>query len=182
VVRVTLFACSLSVVLVACVGGTDPDEALAEGLAEQQAGNTEAAVDAYLDVLEIDPTDRFALYNLGLIAQQRGDIGSAETYYRSALDTDPTFVEALFNLAIIREDAGDPQEAIELYRQATQADPANARAHFNLGLLLKATGEGAAGDAELAVALDLDPSLSSRLEDGGSSTASSGSDEATGEG
>jgi hypothetical protein len=41
--------------------------------------------------------------------------------------------------------------------------PNDAAGHFNLGLLLEQTGDTPGGSSEIATALKLDPSLSSRL-------------------
>ncbi len=107
----------------ACGKDVDPDQALEEGLAQQQAGNLEAAAEQYQLVLDARPDDKFANYNLGVIEQADGRVQLAEGYYRAALDTDANFVPALFNLAILRTGAGATQEAIDLYLQVIEIQP-----------------------------------------------------------
>ncbi|MGZ5129042.1 MAG: tetratricopeptide repeat protein [Actinomycetota bacterium] len=147
----------------ACSKDVDPDQALEEGLAQQQAGNLDAAAEQYQLVLEVRPTDKYANYNLGVIEQADGRVQLAEGYYRVALDTDSRFVPALFNLAILRTQAGGTQEAIDLYQQVIEIQPDYAAAHFNLGILYRAAGKPGLGDTHLNQALALDPSLADRL-------------------
>jgi tetratricopeptide (TPR) repeat protein len=70
----------------------------------------------------------------------------------------------MYNLAILRTAAGGTQEAISLYRQVIEAAPDNAAAHLNLGLLLQQAGKAKEATEQLNLAITLDPSLSSRLE------------------
>jgi tetratricopeptide (TPR) repeat protein len=131
---------TLSLVTVACSKDVDPEQALAQGLAQQEAGNTDAAAALYQQVLDVRPDDKFANYNLGVIEQADGRTQLAEGYYRAALDTDPNFEPALYNLATIRTDVGANQEAIDLYVRVLALDPDNAAAHFNLGILYRDAG------------------------------------------
>jgi tetratricopeptide (TPR) repeat protein len=146
-----------------CSKDVDPDQALKEGLAQQQAGNLEAAAEQYQFVLDARPSDKYANYNLGVIEQADGRVQLAEGYYRAALDTDPRFVPAIFNLAIVRTKAGATQEAIDLYRQVIEIQSDYAAAHFNLGILYRAVGKPGLADTHLNQALALDPTLAARL-------------------
>jgi tetratricopeptide (TPR) repeat protein len=139
---------TLSLMAVACNKDVDPDQALAHGLAQQEAGR---------------PDDKFANYNLGVIEQADGRTQLAEGYYRAALDTDPNFEPALYNLATIRTTVGANQEAIDLYVRVLALDPDNAAAHFNLGILYRDAGRAKEATQHLNAALKLDPSLADRL-------------------
>ncbi|MEO8475772.1 MAG: tetratricopeptide repeat protein [Actinomycetota bacterium] len=152
-----------SVLVAACGKDIDPDQALQEGLAQQQAGNLDAAAEQYQLVLDVRPSDKFANYNLGVIEQADGRAQLAEGYYRAALDTDPNFVSALFNLAILRTGVGATQEAIDLYLRVIELQPDYAAAHFNLGILYRDAGKPGLSGKYLNEALALDPSLADRL-------------------
>ena len=137
-------------------------DALSKGLAAHRAGNlTEAAKD-YHEVLALDPNNKFAYFDLGVIDQAQGRSQAAEANYRQALQIDPNFTSALFNLAIVRKPV-DAQEAITLYRRLLVVNPNDAAGHLNLGFALLETGQTAEGNAELARAVQLDPSLQSRV-------------------
>jgi Tfp pilus assembly protein PilF len=144
-------------------------EALTAGLAAHQAGKLDEAEKDYRIVLQHDPQNKYAYFNLGLIAQTQNQLPSAENDYRIALSIDPNFTSPLWNLALIRGGAGDPVEAISLWRQYIKLDPSAPGAHWNLALLLRAQGDKAGGDAEMATALKLDPNL----KDPGSGAAAS---------
>lgn len=139
------------------------DATLQRGLAAHVAGDTDKALDLYDDVLKMDPTNKFALYNIGLIKQNAGDKAEAERRYRAALASDPNYAPALFNLAILRFDAGAIPEAIELYRRVIAISPKDANAHLNLGFALQAAGNAREANQEFTTAVRLDPSLRSRI-------------------
>ena len=129
--------------LAACSKDVDPDQALKQGLAQQQAGNLEEAAKLYQQVLDARPGDKYANYNLGVIEQHDGRSEVAEGYYRAALDADPNFVPALFNLAIVRTGVGATQEAMDLYHRVIALEPNTAAAYLNLGLLYRGAGQSA---------------------------------------
>lgn len=131
---------------------------LSAGLAAQTAGQTQTAIDDYRAVLQQEPGNKYALYNLGLIDQQKGNASAAEAQYRAALVSDPNYVPALFNLAILRTKAA-PYEAVDLYRHVLALQANYAEAHLNLGYVLRALGQVTEGDAEIARAVSLNPSL-----------------------
>lgn len=162
-----------AVVLLAAIGawflftGGDDDvdtvDLLDRAVAAHESGDTEEASQLYSEVLEADPTNKVALFNLGVISQGVGNITDAEREYQAALVVDPAYEPALFNLAVIKYDAGDYQAAIDLYRRLIVTNPNNANAYLNLGFALRANGDQAQGDQAIATAITLDPSLASRV-------------------
>lgn len=155
------------------------DQWLDEGLTAHVEDRLVDAADAYQEVLLLDPTNKFALYNLGLIAHTQGRAEEAEASYRLAIATDPAYEPALFNLAILRYDAGDYREATDLYRLVLSVNPNNAKGHLNLGFALKALGLDAEGSRELAEAVALDPSLRDNIEAAGFDQGATSGTEAT---
>jgi Flp pilus assembly protein TadD len=131
-------------------------EAVDRGLEAHFAGRIDEAASDYHQALDLDPRNKFALYNLGVIEDQAGRAKSAENYYRLALSVDPDFSSALFNLAILRTAGGDTGEAIGLYRHIVAVEPDNAAAHNNLGYALRSVGQEADGNAEITRASQLD--------------------------
>ncbi len=147
-------------------GKTDAEkasDALSAGLEAHVAGNLDEAAKDYRAALALDPQNKFAYFDLGVIDETRNNLASAENNYRQALGIDPDFPSALFNLAIVRKALGDTTEAIQLYKHDTSVDPQNASAHLNLGLLLRDSGDTAGANIELATAVQLDPTLQSRI-------------------
>jgi tetratricopeptide (TPR) repeat protein len=144
----------------------DAEQVLNEALTAHAAGDLDQAVDLYEQVLVLDPQNRFAYYNLGLIDQTRGHDAAAADEYEQAIAVAPDFAPAMFNLAIIRAEQGAIDEAIALYRDVIAVDETDARAHLNLGFLLIDAGERKEGQRELDRAVELDPSLESRITGG----------------
>ena len=150
------------------------DEILQQGLAAQAAGDFVTAVESYLRVIQLDPQNKFAYYNLGVIDQGQGDLEGAESHYRTTLGLDPDFVPALFNLAIVRTEAGSADEAVTLYEHLIEVTPIEtaspedirlvAAAHLNLGFLLIEQGHERRGQKELDEAVRLDPTLEGRID------------------
>ncbi len=153
----------LLVVLAAgCAGKSEAELAndfLQQGLDAHRAGDLVTAEKDYREALRHEPQNKYAYFNLGVIAQAQGRAAEAENDYRIALTIDQDFISPLFNLAILRTAANDTTEAIALYRHAVAVDASYAAAHFNLGLLLRRVGRTAEGDAEVAAARRLNPSL-----------------------
>lgn len=165
--RARWFALPICVALLAACGTskanaptTDP---LTAGLKAQLEGRTADAVKDYQAVLQKDPHNKYAYYNLGLIDQLAGRNDSAELNYRTALANDANFTPALYNLAILRT-APAPQEAVDLYRHVITLTPGYAAAHLNLGFLLFSLKQQSEGKAELDKAVALDPSMGPRVQ------------------
>ena len=123
------------------------------------------AFNNYKNAVAKDPSNMFALYDLGHIDQDRGDVAEAATEYRSALRVDPMFADALYNMGVLDAPV-DPTGAINYYTQDLKVQPTNASANFNLGVLLIDRGMTAQGDSYLETGLRLNPSLSSDLPPG----------------
>lgn len=151
--------------LSACGGpsvATVAAQQLAAGIAAQKAGHLATATSYYTKVLEAQPTNAYALYDLADIEQIQKLNSKAEAHYRAALAVDPQFGAALFNLAILLTDSS-PSEAKVLYQQVIRISPKYGAAHFNLGYLLVSLGQQTAGLAQINKGIVLDPSLKVRI-------------------
>jgi tetratricopeptide (TPR) repeat protein len=166
VTRVAALAATVALVaaaLAACGGGKSDaekaNEALQKGIAAHNTGQLDVARNFYLDVLNLDPRNKFAYYNLGLISQTRGDAVDAENNYRIALGIDPDFGAALYNMGILKKDSGLYTEAMDFFRKVLALEPENAAAHYNLGIVLVALGRAQEGQSEISRARTLNAQL-----------------------
>jgi len=160
------FAVATCVVVMSACGAANaaapaPDP-LAAGLKAQLEGRTDEATKDYQLLLQKDPHNKYAYYNLGLIDQLAGRPDAAELKYRSALQTDPNFAPALYNLAILRT-ASAPQEAVDLYRHVIALRPGDPSAHLNLGYVLLSLKQQAEAKTELDRAVVLNPALAANV-------------------
>ena len=85
---------------------TSVTDLLDEAVRLHASGLTDLAVERYETILEIEPANVLALYNLGQITQQRGDLEGAVSLYDRALQGDPSLASAAFNRAIALRDLG----------------------------------------------------------------------------
>jgi tetratricopeptide (TPR) repeat protein len=138
--------------------GAAVDGLVDAGIDQLKAGRTAAAKATFASVLESDPVNVYALYNLGLIAQQAGDSTTATTYYDAALGSDAGYAPALYNEAILLERT-DLDRSVSLYRRAVAADPSMGPAYIRLGFALAHQGRAREAEKVRAQGLALDPTL-----------------------
>ena len=150
------------------------DQILQDGVNAQSQGRLDIAREKYLQVIQQDPTNKIAFYDLGVIYQQLNDAKNARDAYQKAIAIDAKYSPALFNLAIL-ETPLDPARAEQLYRQLLQINPKDPNVHFNLGLMLKNIGRTEEGDAEVQAAVQIDPAFASRIPASSSESSSSSS-------
>ncbi len=136
------------------------DVLLQAGILQQQNRDSKGAVQTYRRVLELDPRNKFAWYNLGVIAHEDGRTDEALSAYEKSLKIDPSFESALFNEAILLK-SSDPDRAMGLLERTLGIDPQANTAHLHLGDIWarKDRDEEAADEYRRAVAGD--PSLRS---------------------
>jgi tetratricopeptide (TPR) repeat protein len=132
---------------------------LAEAVALHSSGLTDVAVERYQFILESDPSNALALYNLGQITQQRGDLQGAIDFYDRALVADPSLASAAFNRAIALRDSGRKADAVAGFEAILVADPDSVGVLFNLGNLYIELGDPERGVQLVNRAVELDPSL-----------------------
>lgn len=138
---------------------SDEDRLLAVALALHQQGDLAAAEQAYNSLLDMNPANQFAHYNLGVIRQGEGKLDEAVARYDQALAIDGAMVEAHYNRGLALRDLGRPAEAVADLQFVVEQQPMNAAALYNLGNLLIAEGDVETGTDLVMRAVDIDPSL-----------------------
>lgn len=134
------------------------DTLVQTALQQLDAGNDAKARATFENVLELDPGNVYAHYNLGLLAQDAGDDALAIKQYDAALKTDPDFTSALYNKGIVLE-GDDLEAAVDLYRRALAVDSDLAAAHMRLGFALLHLGETEEAEEHLSTGVELDPAM-----------------------
>ena len=157
-------------VIVGCGGGTSSPPATVEpsfaaalgaGVAALKAGNANAAQQLFAEAVARRPDDANALYDLGVAYQDEGQTHDALHSYARALRYAPDDAQIEFNRAVIYSTSDAPL-AIFLYRRVIALQPDSPTAYLNLGLLESAAHMSGA-PADLLKAVQLDPSLASRI-------------------
>ncbi len=110
----------------------DPEAWFERALDHEDAGRLTEARDAYRRVLEIDPDQVEAEFNLGNVLYAESDLMGAVQQYLRAIDKDPDYVEAWNNLGIAYGDQDRWSEALTAFQRALAVEPAYTDAHYNL--------------------------------------------------
>jgi len=110
------------------------------GVALQDEGRIDEAIDHYLKALQINPYYEKAHYNLGVALQDEGRIDEAIDHYLKGLQINPDDEKAHYNLGIALQGEGRVDEAIDHYLKALQINPYYEKAHYNLGIALQDEG------------------------------------------
>jgi tetratricopeptide (TPR) repeat protein len=98
-------------------------------------------------VLELEPGNARAHYNLGNMLRAKTDYEAAIAHYKQALAGKPDFVDAWNNMGVVLAERGDIDDAREAYQKAVEADPTRAAYHRNLA----SSKRFEPGDSQLAV-------------------------------
>lgn len=128
------------------------------GIAEADAKKYQQAQTTFNDVLVLDPTNKYAWFNLGLIAQVQKQPSAAVANYSKAVSADPKYTPAMYNKAILLE-ATDLHGALSLYRRITSINPKAATAYLRESFVYDRLGDKPRADQARARAIALDKSL-----------------------
>jgi GNAT superfamily N-acetyltransferase/glutathione synthase/RimK-type ligase-like ATP-grasp enzyme len=99
-------------------------------------GEDEAAKQAYLDVLALDPTDFWALNEIAALANASGHRSAARSAYAQAVRHHPDNPAGRVNLANLLLEDGDIASARSQYEAALASDPDFPEAHQGLARVL----------------------------------------------
>jgi len=88
-----------------------------------KAGRTEELEKTLEQLLEIDPKDGQALYNLGVLAHKQDEKSRAERFLRRAIDADPDYIDAYQSLGDIFYQNRHLLSAIEIYEKGLARVP-----------------------------------------------------------
>ena len=154
------------------------DDLLIRGTLYLNQGRFTEAINDFKAILEREPRNLFALFNLAgarmrmydyiesieddatpLAGEEKEkrtvDYSQALEGYEQCLALDSSFVFAKFNIANVYAKSGKIQEAIEMYTEVIEVEEDVAEAYYNRGLLYIYTGDKAAANADLSKAGEL---------------------------
>jgi tetratricopeptide (TPR) repeat protein len=98
-------------------------ELLAEGIARGAAGDLKAARLALLSVLESEPRQYDAWYNLGNVHREEKEFARAAACYAVTLAIDSDNHPAHYQQAVVLERAGRTRDALRAYKEAVRTSP-----------------------------------------------------------
>ena len=133
---------------------------LGKALAGQ--GKNASAIREFQKVIQLDPENIAAHYNLACALSIEGDAFAAEAAkktFKKVLQLDAGHVESHNNLAIILYGEGYLEEAVGHYKEALKKRPNFAIGHNNLGLALQSLGRLEEAATHYQRALELRPNF-----------------------
>jgi tetratricopeptide (TPR) repeat protein len=95
----------------------------------------EKAKDLFKKIIEIEPNNYRAHYNLGIANFNLDKIEKAKECYQQAIKIKPDYKHCLYNIGLIYEREGKLKEALKYYEKALEIDPkfpyaTSARSHI----------------------------------------------------
>lgn len=152
--RLVVGVVSVLVVVVGCSDGSNPvvssstvempvdvADNLEAGQIAQDSGDVDAAANSYGAVIEADPDNRVALFNLGILRRAQGDFAGSIDAWTQLITANPELTVARYQRAITFRAAGDHKAAVADLRVVVEEEPRNTDALDQLGTLLIALGE-----------------------------------------
>jgi tetratricopeptide (TPR) repeat protein len=118
-------------------------------LLHKQAGDLEAAEQAFKNAIKKDPQSENLELALTLVLQERGKFSEAEAIFKKRLEKDPTNQSTLFSYAVLLHEMSKENESLELMQQLIKVNPQHAEA---LNFIAYSLAES---EQELDRALDL---------------------------
>lgn len=131
-----------------------PMDAIVELL---KAGNYTQAAPMLMGLLQANPNDPDALYNLGMVYSDQGRLDEARELLRRAIKVAPNFANALVALGVAALRAKDMDEARSALERAVMQEPGNPYALRTLGSLLGMKGDASGAVGYLRRAISVSP-------------------------
>ncbi len=85
----------------------------------------ETAIKYYEKVIEINPNNETAYYNLGFICQKQNNLETAIKYYEKVIEINPNNERSYYGLGIIYHQKDQLEKAIDYYKKVIKIDPNN---------------------------------------------------------
>ncbi len=128
------------------------------GVALEDAGRPEVALEQYLLAVSIQPSDAKSHHNAGLLLAKSGRATEAALHLEEASRLEPTLPRVFSSLGAAWSSLGREREARSAFRQALERDPDDEVALYNLGTLALLGGRAADAIPLLEKARELTPS------------------------
>ncbi len=119
----------------------NPDIHYNLGIAYIKLQQYQAALEAFIQTLELNPNEAGALRNVGGILLMNGKTQECIPFLEKAAQLDPSSIGTFMNLGKAYFDFKDYDKAIEQWRKVLSIDPYNSMAKRNIEVARKVSGE-----------------------------------------
>lgn len=120
------------------------------------AGNTDTAIVTYKNVLEADPNNTNALFNLATLYHRAGQIDKARPLYARLLAINPQHREGLNNFLVLLTDEA-PQEALTQLHELQQRNPDFSPIAAQMAIIYEKMGDLEKANGQMIRAIELSP-------------------------
>ena len=131
------------------------------GISYAEVGNAQTAAGVFSVATRLYPQDAGAHFNLGIAYGAMGNADEIAEYKRT-LEIDSDYAPAYLNLGAALFAKQQYDEAIQVYRDGIRINPLIASLHYSLSLALEHQNRTGEAQAELALALKVDPAVADR--------------------
>ena len=129
------------------------------GLANDELGNIQDAIDNYTKAIELDPENVLAWNNLGGIKSTLGDYQGAIESFTKVIEIDPESAFARNNRGGAKNESGNFQGAIDDYTKAIELEPKIPILWHNRGEAKDALGDFQGAIDDYTKAIELNPEI-----------------------
>lgn len=126
----------------------DPETLISQGISQYDTGDYDAAIATFENVLDIDPDNYTAAYELALTHATAGDLESCVTVarkYSRMIPNEPEYAHMHAQmsglLASCHSQAGDTREALRVFRDALEKNRDDYGLNFNIAITLSQEGQ-----------------------------------------
>ena len=112
------------------------------GLAFYRSDQVEKAIDAWEQILNIDPNHTQSLLDLGSYFEREGQLGRAEEYLARYVRIKPHDIDGNFRLSLVKGQLLEMDTAIEYANKALELNPRNWEVRRWLATLYRDSGQG----------------------------------------
>ncbi len=123
-----------------------------------KAGQTDDAIAAYKELIELAPKLGAAHYNLAVLYENQKNWKAAEAELQTTTELEPTQSDAVIALSAVRELDGRGEEAVDGLLKAAPGFEQDAKFQYALGMTCVNTGRTAEAAEALSKVAALDPS------------------------
>ncbi|MBE9007327.1 tetratricopeptide repeat protein [Fortiea sp. LEGE XX443] len=139
------------------VAQTTVEQLFQQAIAAEKAGKYAELEAIYRQIIQIQPNNAAAYYNLGVALHNQNKLDAAVAVYKKAIQLNPNLALAYNNLGIALRKQKKLDAAVAAYQKAIQLNPNLALAYNNLGVALREQNKLDAAVAAFQKAIQLNP-------------------------
>jgi tetratricopeptide (TPR) repeat protein len=139
------------------VAGDNPTAHYKLGVALNEEGEADEALQHFQAVLDLHPDDIHALYAMGVILANKGQLDEATRLFQQTLKQNPDFAGSHYELGLMLGRQGRLDEAIGQYQEAIRINPGWFDAHNSLGIAYARSGRVDEAISQFQAAVNLEP-------------------------